>query len=82
MHADTACDLPTLYHQTEDHYFAATCSLHRRYNACINAYFTGEYFDPWNLLFIRVGSAPLGGGYDSAPGPASSYFPGYARRDS
>jgi len=61
MHADTACDLPTLYHQTEDHYFAATCSQHRHYNACINAYFTGEYFDPWNLLFIRVGSAPMGG---------------------
>ncbi|WP_306100205.1 MULTISPECIES: GNAT family N-acetyltransferase [unclassified Pseudomonas] len=61
MHADTACDLPALYHQTEDHYFAATCSLHRRYNACINAYFTDDYFDPWNLLFIRVGSAPMGG---------------------
>ena len=60
MHANAACDLATLYHQTEDHYFATTCALHRRYNACINAYFTDEYFEPLNLLFIRVGSAPMG----------------------
>nr|WP_315415987.1 GNAT family N-acetyltransferase [uncultured Pseudomonas sp.] len=60
MHADVACDLPMLYHRTENHYFAATCSLHRRYNACINAYLTDEALDPFNLLFIRVGSGPLG----------------------
>ena len=60
MHVNADCDLTALYHQTEDHYFAATCSLHRRYNACINAYFTDGYFEPANLLFIRVGSTPMG----------------------
>ena len=60
MYADAACDLSTRYHLTEDHYFAATCTLHRRYSAGINAYFIDEHFVPWNLLFIRVGSAPLG----------------------
>ena len=57
MHVDAACDLPALYHQTEEHFFAATCGMHRRYGACINAYFTDERSNPWNSLLIRVGSA-------------------------
>lgn len=60
MHADAACDLPALYHQTEEHFFAATCVMHRRYGAGINAYFTDEPSNPWNLLLIRVGSAQSG----------------------
>lgn len=60
MDANPAFDLVTLYHLTEDHYFAATCLTHRRYCAAINAYFIDEHDFPWNLLFIRLGSAPLG----------------------
>ncbi|WP_248749600.1 GNAT family N-acetyltransferase [Pseudomonas sp. MWU15-20650] len=60
MQAAVTDDLCTLYHQTEDHFFAATCPLHHRYSAGVNAYFTDEYANPFSLLFIRVGSAPLG----------------------
>jgi GNAT superfamily N-acetyltransferase len=60
MYAMPTCDLPTLYQQTEDHFFTATCPMRRRYGACITAYFTDEYLNPWNMLLIRVGSAPLG----------------------
>ena len=59
MHLDAACDLPTRYHLTEHHYFAATCPLHRRYSADINAYFTDEHAGSCDLLFVRVGSAAL-----------------------
>ena len=59
MHANVACDLPTLYGKTEEHFFAAVCPTHRRYSGGINAYFTDEYFSPFNLLFIRVGSTLL-----------------------
>ena len=57
MHVNAACDLPTLYGKTEEHFFAAVCSTHRRYGGGINAYFTDEYFSPFNLLFIQVGSS-------------------------
>ncbi|OZO03952.1 GNAT family N-acetyltransferase [Pseudomonas sp. IB20] len=56
MHANAGCDLVALCHQTEEHFFAAICQAHRRYGACLNAYFTDEHFDPFSLLFIRVGS--------------------------
>lgn len=59
MHANANLDLPALYRQTEEHFFAAICSTHRRYGSGINAYFTDEYFSPFNLLCIRVGSALL-----------------------
>ena len=60
MHAQTAPDLPALYHLTEEHYFAATCAMHRHYSAALNAYLNDEFSGPGDLLFIRVGSAPLG----------------------
>ena len=60
MTAYATCDLRTLYHLTEDHYFSATCGLHRRYSAAINAYFVDVCSGLYDLLFIRVGSAPLG----------------------
>ncbi|MBD8091639.1 GNAT family N-acetyltransferase [Pseudomonas fluorescens] len=59
MHVNAACDLPTLYGKTEEHFFAAVCPTHRRYGDGINAYFSDEYFSPFNLLFIRVGSTLL-----------------------
>ncbi|NWE41892.1 GNAT family N-acetyltransferase [Pseudomonas yamanorum] len=59
MHLTAACDLATLYHQTDEHFFAAVCPLHRRYSAGVNAYFIDVDPVPWNLLIIRVGSAVL-----------------------
>ncbi|QJI36064.1 GNAT family N-acetyltransferase [Pseudomonas sp. ADAK13] len=56
MHSTAASTLATLYHQTEAHFFAAVCPLHRRYSAGVNAYFIDADQVPWNLLFIRVGS--------------------------
>ena len=60
MRAIPASDLPTLYCQTEDHFFTVTCPLRRRYGACITAYFTDQFRAPSNMLLIRVGNAPLG----------------------
>lgn len=56
--------MPTIeeerFHLTEEHFFAVTTSVHLRINSCVNAYQTDSGPSPWNLLFIRVGSAPLG----------------------
>lgn len=52
----------SLYHRTEAHFFSATCPLHRSFNACVSAYFADEVVNEWNLLFVRVGSEPLGVG--------------------
>lgn len=59
---DTTVDstVIALYHQTEDYYFTSTCPLHRRLNACVSVYFSDEYINEWNLLFIRVGSSHPG----------------------
>ncbi|QJI27738.1 GNAT family N-acetyltransferase [Pseudomonas sp. ADAK18] len=65
MHAIGPLDLASLYHQTEHHYFAVTCPLHRRFNACVNGYFADLHINEWNLLFIRVGSGLLGDGLDA-----------------
>jgi len=58
-------DLATLYHQTEHHFFAVTCPLHWRFSAGVNGYFADRSLNEWNLLFIRVGSGPLGDGVDT-----------------
>lgn len=65
MHAFGPLDLATLYHQTEHHFFAATCPLYKRFNPCVNGYFADPYVNEWNLLFIRVGSSPLGDAQDA-----------------
>jgi len=56
MYVDAALDLPALYNQTDEQFFSAISLMRRRYGAGANAYFTDEYSNPWNLLFIRVGS--------------------------
>ncbi len=65
MHAIGPLDLATLHHLTEHHFFAATCPLHRRFNTCVNAYFADLYVNEWNLLFIHVGSSPVGDATDT-----------------
>ncbi|MBT2374439.1 GNAT family N-acetyltransferase [Pseudomonas fluorescens] len=65
MHAIGPLDLASLYHQTEHHFFAVTCPLHRRFTACVNGYFADLYVNEWNLLFVRVGSSSLGEGLDA-----------------
>lgn len=58
MYAEDPRALSTLYLQTEAHFFGAICPTHLQCSASTNAYFTGELFSPFNLLFIRVASAP------------------------
>lgn len=60
MHVNAAYDLTARYYLTEDHFFAATCARYRRHSAGINTYFAEDDSTPWNMLFIRVGSAALG----------------------
>lgn len=48
------------YHCAEEYFFAATSPSHRRFNACVNVYLADESRSVWNLLLVRVGSAPLG----------------------
>lgn len=52
--------LEARYHCAEEYFFAAICSAHRRFNACVNLYLTDERHSAWNLLLVRLGSAPLG----------------------
>ncbi|NWC90933.1 MULTISPECIES: GNAT family N-acetyltransferase [unclassified Pseudomonas] len=59
MHSTVASDATTQYHQTEAHFLAAVCPLHRRYSSSVNAYFSAVDPAPWNLLSIRVGSGAL-----------------------
>lgn len=48
-----------LYHQTEAHYFSATNPVERWFGSCVSAYLADQDVNEWNLLFIRVGGAPL-----------------------
>ena len=59
MHEKAIYDVAAGYYLSEDHFFAATCASYRRHSAGINTYFAGETSVPWNMLFIRVGNAPL-----------------------
>ena len=59
----TVC-VNTLYHQTEVYFLAGSCSFHRPFSACIDAYLSNDPLSDWNLLFIRIGSPPPGEALD------------------